>query len=211
MHTPEATPARDRQSPGRAIDLETVAANCVPRGFNPEVVVDRHEARRRVHDLIPAGADVTNGGSTTLHEIGLMEDLQSGESWRWRRRAIYAMPESDKRVELRRWATTADYMVGSVNAMAATGETVSLDAGGTRVGGYAYGAGKVIWVVGRNKIVPTLSDAVERVRTHAFELEDERMRREMGQPAFAGKLLIVEREPLPDRIKLILVDEDLGF
>lgn len=193
------------------IDLEAVAACCVPRGFNPEVVADRQAARQLVHDLIPTGADVTNGGSTTLHEVGLMEDLRSGDKWRWRRRAIYAMPESDKRVELRRWATTADYMLGSVNGLAATGEAVALDAGGTRVGGYCYGAGKVIWIVGRNKIVPTLGEAVERTRTVAFALEDERMQREMGQPAFAGKLLVVECEPLPDRIKLILVDEDLGF
>lgn len=192
-------------------DLESVAANCARRGFNPEVVPDREAALRRVRELIPMGADVTNGSSVTLHETGIMAELETSRRWRWRRAEIYATTEPEKRVELRRWATTADYIVGSVNALAVTGEAVCLDAGGTRVGGYAYGAGQVIWVVGRNKITPTLTEAIERVRTYVFPLEDKRMRRDMGQPAFAGKLLLVEHEPLPDRIKLILVDEDLGY
>lgn len=192
-------------------ELDAVAANCAARGFNPEVVADRHEAYRRVLEIVPEGADVTNGSSTTLREIGLMTELQSGRRWRWRRAVIYAEEDAARRVELRRSATTADYVMGSVNALAATGEVVCLDAGGTRVGAYAYGAGRVIWIVGRNKITPTLADAIERVRTVVFTLEDERMRREMGEQAFAGKLLVVEREHLPDRVKLILVAEDLGY
>jgi YkgG family uncharacterized protein len=215
MPTPDAVPARAvrRDTTGHELeqDLESVAANCVRRGFNPEVVASSEAALRRIQQLIPVGADVTNGSSVTLHEIGLMAELQSSRRWRWRRAEIYAEREPEKRVLLRRWATTADYIVGSVNALAATGEAVCLDAGGTRVGGYAYGAGRVIWVVGRNKITPTLADAMERVRTYVFPLEDQRMRKDMGQPAFAGKLLVVEHEPLPDRIKLILVDEDLGY
>ncbi|WP_196218111.1 LUD domain-containing protein [Streptomyces blattellae] len=212
MPMPESAPAHeDHRGAAGDHDLESVAAGCARRGFNPEVVADREEALQRIHELIPAGSDVTNGSSVTLHEIGLMAELESSRRWRWRRAEIYATKEPEKRVELRRWATTADYMVGSVNALAATGEAVCLDAGGTRVGGYAYGAGQVIWVVGRNKITPTLTEAIERVRTHVFPLEDQRMRRDMGQPAFAGKLLVVEHEPLPDRIKLILVDEDLGY
>lgn len=201
-------PRSDASSP---IDLATVAANCELRGFNPEILADGAAVMRRIGELIPDGADVTNGGSMTLREIGMMAELQSSARWRWRRQGIYAEPDEAKRIVLRRQATAADYMLGSVNALAATGEAVSLDAGGTRVGAYAYGAGTVIWVVGRNKITATLAEAIDRVRSHVFALEDQRMRTEMGQPAFAGKLLIVEREHLPDRIKLLLVDDDLGF
>ncbi|MGC0405214.1 hypothetical protein RKD27_007858 [Streptomyces sp. SAI-126] len=211
MPMPESAPAPEDRRVAAGHDLEQVAAHCARRGFNPEVVADREAALQRIRELIPIGSDVTNGSSVTLREIGLMAELESSRRWRWRRAEIYATKEPEKRVELRRWATTADYMVGSVNALAATGEAVCLDAGGTRVGGYAYGAGQVIWVVGRNKVTSTLAEAIERVRTHVFPLEDQRMRRDMGQPAFAGKLLVVEHEPLPDRIRLILVDEDLGY
>jgi YkgG family uncharacterized protein len=211
MPKPDSAYANEDHPGASGLDLAAVAANCARRGFNPEVVVGRDEALQRIHELIPVGSDVTNGSSVTLGEIGLMAELRSGQRWRWRRAEIYAATDPGQRVELRRWATTAEFIVGSVNALAATGEAVCLDAGGTRVGGYAYGAGRVIWVVGRNKITPTLAEAVQRVHTHVFPLEDRRMRSEMGQPAFAGKLLVVEHEPLPGRIKLILVDEDLGY
>lgn len=192
--------------------LDELVANCERRGFAVELIKTGAQANQRLLELIPSGADVTNGGSTTLKEIGFMDHLENGpHDWRYRRADILAEPDEDVRHRMRRLATTADYMVGSVNALAVSGEAVSADAGGTRVGAYAFGAGKVIWVVGTNKIVPTLEDAIERVRTVTLPLEDARMRANTSMGSWISKLIIIESEYIAGRITLLLVDEALGF
>jgi hypothetical protein len=69
----------------------------------------------------------------------------------------------------------------------------------------------VIWVVGSQKIVPTLDDAMRRVEEYALPLEDARARLAYGQGSFIGKVLTFHREYMPDRIYVILVKEKLGF
>lgn len=186
--------------------------NCKARNFTAEVVPDGASARARLAELIPEGADITTGGSMTLRDIGFIDDAQAGKNgWHYRRIAIYAEPDEFKRDVLRRSAMTAQYIIGSVNALSMDGQAVCIDHGGTRVGAYCYGTEKVIWVVGRNKIVPTLDDALARARGHVFALESERVRREWNSHSAMFKTLIFEGEHRPDRIHIVLVDEPLGF
>lgn len=194
------------------VDYQEVIRNCEKRGFLAELVPDAQAARERLAELIPPGADLTTGGSQTLYQIGFMDDIDAGRNgWVSRRTAIRAENDNAKRELLRRRATGADFIIGSVNALAATGEAVCIDHGGTRVGAYCYGAEQVIWVVGRNKIVPTLEDALRRAREYVFPLEDERVKREWGTDSAMFKTLIVEGEHRPNRIRVILVDQNLGF
>lgn len=190
----------------------TLLSSCHARGFVAEVVADGATARDRLADLIPAGADITTGGSQTLRQIGFIEDVERGRrQWRYRRQAIHAEPDERERNLLRRAATSADFIVGSVNALSVDGVAVCIDHGGTRVGAYCFGAGKVIWVVGRNKIVATLDDGLRRAREYVFPLENARVRQEWGQESAMFKTLIVEGEHLPGRIHIIIVDQELGF
>lgn len=192
--------------------LESLVANCMARGFTVELVADARSACQRVEQLIPEDADVSTGGSTTLSQIGLLPLLEGGQHrWRYRRAGILAEPDEKRRHELRRAATTCDYFVGSVNALTLDGRAICADYGGTRVGSYAYGAGRVIWVVGTNKVVDTLEAGLVRLREFVLPKEDERCRTRYGIGSKIGKLLIVEDEPQRDRIRLLLVDEALGF
>lgn len=192
--------------------LGALIGNCTARGFVVSLAADRASALNQVVELLPPEADVSTGGSVTLSEIGLIPLLEESHPhrWRYRRAEVAKEPDEDRRRQMRRKAACCDWFVGSVNALALTGEAVCIDYGGTRVCAYAYGARNVIWVVGVNKVTDTLDAAVRRVREEVFPLEDERVRTQ-GSRSRLGKTLIVEEEVFPERIRLILVDEVLGF
>ncbi len=183
-----------------------------PRNFNPMYLATREAAFAKLKEIIPAGADVMNGSSTTLIEIGFIDYL-TGNKHPWKNWKDRIVPEKDpvKQDELRRQSTSASYFLGSVQGVAETGQVVSADASGSRQGGYVYPARKVIWVVGINKIVPNLDMAMRRLKEHAMPLEDARMKAAGFAGTFLGKVVVYEKEYLPDRITTILVGEKLGF
>ena len=121
-------------------------------------------------------------------------------------------PDPAVRAQIRRVTTsTADYFVGSVHAVTEAGEVVIASRTGSQVAPYAYSARNVIWVVGAQKIVPTLEEALQRVRTHTFALEDERMKQTGAEGSSIGKILIFENEWRAGRVSVIIVRELLGF
>lgn len=204
--------------------LEKLIPELKKRNVDAIYCQTRDEARQAVLDMIPRGASVHTGGSLTLNECGIPDALAAG-SYTYYRDTIQAEHEEAKRSELRREATTADYCLGSANAVALTGEIVCIDGGGSRIGGYVYGADKVIMVVGVNKIVPTLQDAFSRVRH--FVAVTNAIRQNSPTPCArdgvchdgecyppqrsCGKWLIIEKETRPGRIKVVFVGEELGL
>ena len=198
-------------TPDKAAIDRTMAA-LKERNFNPLYAANKESAFSKLKELIPSGADVMTGSSTTLIEIGFIDYLVGGKHlWKnWKDRIL---PEKDpvKQDELRRQSTTAGYFLGSVQAIAETGHVVAADASGSRQGGYIYGGKRVIWVTGVNKIVPTLEMALRRLKEHVVPLEDARMKSAGFAGTFLGKVVVYEKEFLPDRITTILIGEKLGF
>jgi len=88
---------------------------------------------------------------------------------------------------------------------------VAASATGSQLGPYVSGAGKVILVVGTQKIVPDLQDALRRIDEYVFPLEDARTQAAYGVHSGVSKLLIINREWTPQRITVVLCDEALGF
>jgi hypothetical protein len=84
-------------------------------------------------------------------------------------------------------------------------------ASGSQLAPYVYGAGNVIWVVGTQKLVKDLDEAIDRIERYTFPLENERAKKTYGQGSMISKLLIVNREFQPGRITMVLVKENLGF
>jgi hypothetical protein len=162
--------------------------------------------------LIPSGAEVMNGSSTTLAEIGYDDLIASGRSgWKNVHDLITAEDDGAKRAELRRKSVTADYFISGANAIAETGEIVACDASGSRVGAWPFAAGHLVIVAGTNKIVPTLDDALRRVWDYAYRLEDARAKRAYGIPSVIGKCIILAHEMNRGRVTLILIREALGY
>jgi hypothetical protein len=192
--------------------IDKVMAGMRERNFNPVLVPDRRSALEKLKLMIPAGAGVMTGASTTLEQIGFIEYLaQKNHPWLNIKDGILAEKDAQKQRELRRAATISDYFIGSVQAITESGQVVGADATGNRQGGYVYGAKNVIWVVGVNKIVSDLEKAVKRLIEHCVPLEDARMKSTGSHGTFIGKIVIYEREFVPQRISTILIKEKLGF
>jgi hypothetical protein len=155
------------------------------------------------------------GGSVTLRQIGFEEILISGNHpWRNFKADLLAEKDPVKQSIMRREGTLAEFFLGSVNALAETGELVFASASGSQLPAYAYSSRNVIWVVGAQKITPTLEDALRRVREYVLPLEDQRQK-SLGNKAGSriNRILIIEGEPayLRRNLTLILVNQVLGF
>ena len=182
------------------------------RSINVIVALDGNEALQTIKTLIPSGSTVMSGSSTTLIEIGFEDYVAEGDSgWKSLREAIVLENDDVRRNELRRKSVTADYFLSSANAVAMTGQIVACDASGSRVGAWPFAARRLILVIGANKIVPTLQDALDRIQQYAFPLEDARARRAYGTPSMIGKCVILAGERNSDRVTVILVREALGY
>ena len=192
--------------------VEKTMAGMRERNFNPMLVPDRNSALEKLKQLIPPGADVMTGSSTTLEEIGFIGHLISKKHpWQnWKDR-ISVQKDPEKQSDLRRASTTAGYFLGSVQAIAESGQVLGTDASGSRQGGYVYSAKNVIWVVGVNKIVSDIDMAFRRLHEHCVPLEDARMKKVGAPGTFIGKIVIYEKEARPQRISTILIREKLGF
>jgi hypothetical protein len=185
------------------------------RGIHAELVKTKEASLERVQSIIPPGAVVMTGGSVTLQQIGFEALLISGDHpWRNFKADLLAEKDPVKQSAMRRQGTLAEYYLGSVNALAETGELVFASGSGSQLPAYAYTSRNVIWVAGAQKITPTLEDAMRRIREYVLPLEDERQK-SLGNQAGSkiGRILILENEPayLRRNLTLILVNQVLGF
>lgn len=185
------------------------------RGIRIELVETRDEALTRITELLPDGASFATAASATLHEIGFVKEIKSGNhGWRDLTAEVRAENDPEKRLVMRRQNATADYVLGSVAAIAETGEIVVASGSGSQLAPY-LGSPNVIWVAGTQKIVPTLEDALRRTREYCAPRVEEWGKKVLGRGGAGtiGRLLIFENEAahLRRNVNLILVNEPLGF
>jgi len=188
----------------------TVAA-LEQNGIHAVVASSRAEAVQAVLDLIPPGAQVLDAPSQTLAALGLTETLADATRFHGVRAELMRLREAKDMDGLRKLAGVADVVVGSVHALTEKGQAVIASATGSQLAPYVYGAGRVIWVVGTQKIVPDLDMAFARIQNYTYPLENARALKAYGAPSFVAKLLVVNREFLPGRIHVVLLRENLGF
>jgi hypothetical protein len=185
------------------------------RGIKVELVDTKEAALARLQALIPAEAVVMTGGSVTLTQIGLDALLIAGNHpWRNFKADLLAEKDPVKQSAMRLQGTLAEYFLGSVNAIAETGELVFASATGSQLPAFAFTSRNVIWVAGAQKIAPTLDEALRRVREYVLPMEDQRQKNAGNKNgSFIGRILILEREPayLRRNLTLILVNQVLGF
>jgi hypothetical protein len=169
------------------------------------------EAKRIVLDLIPAGSQVHQGASQSLEGSGVADEIERSGRYEPLRPRVFSMDRAMQADEIRRLTASPDVMLGSVHAVTETGSLVAASASGSQLGPYVSGAGKVILVVGTQKIVPDLQDALRRIHEYVFPVEDARAQAAYGVHSGVNKVLIVNRKWTPDRITVVLCDQALGF
>jgi hypothetical protein len=113
--------------------------------------------------------------------------------------------------EMRQLSAAPDWVVGSVHAVTEGGSLLVASASGSQLGPIVSGAGRVVLVIGGQKVVPDLETGMRRIYEYCFPLEDLRAREAYGVPSGVNNLLVVNKSVVPGRITAILVTSPLGF
>ena len=172
---------------------------------------DAATAKRVVLDLIPDGSQVYHGASQTLDLVGITDEIDKSGRYDSLRPRILGMDRKTEGDEIRRIGAAPDVMLGSVHAVTETGSLLAASMSGSQLGPYVSVAGRVILVVGTQKIVPDLEQGLRRIHEYAWRLEDARAQEAYGIRSAVNKVLVINREITPGRITVVLVDEVLGF
>jgi L-lactate utilization protein LutC len=190
--------------------LHKVAAAIRANNIDVRVVDTGEEAKRLVLELIPQGAEVHSGKSKTLVDVGLYKELFESERYDSVRAQYVNMDRKTHAREIRKMISAPDYMLGSVQAITESGDLVIVSASASQLGPYASGAGRLILVVGSQKIVRNLDEAMRRIEETVFPYEDALVRERLNISTFIGKVLIIRREWVDGRITVVLVREPVG-
>ena len=200
--------------------IEKTMAALKQRGFKTEYAPDASACRELVLKMVPAQATVGVPGSATVRAVGLVEALAAAghtvyDHWR-------IGLDLQETFKLRKAQLLSDVLITSVNALAATGELVSMDGIGNRVAAMIFGPGKVIIIAGRNKIAADLAAARRRVVNLAAPRRSQEMK--LNNPcASLGECtdcnaptricraeVILHRAPSLTPTTVVIVDEELG-
>ena len=180
----------------------------------------KEEALEKALELIPQGSLVGWGGCLSAHEIGLPEALNRGD-YRTLDREKLRTPE--EREALARACFDADFFLTGANAISMDGQMVNIDGNGNRVAAIIYGPKNVLVIAGMNKVCDTLEDAIQRARTVAAPMNQQRFLGKtactvtgtcgncLGENCICNQIVITRNSRVPGRIKFILVGEELGF
>jgi acyl-CoA hydrolase len=147
----------------------------------------------------------------TLAETGIADAINDGGGrWESARTNMFALDFATQAQQMKAIGGQPDYALGSVHAVTRDGTLVIASASGSQLASYAWGAANVIFVVGAQKLVPTLAAAHERIYQHSLPLEDARAQAAYGQHSQVGKILEIHQE-MPGRIHVVLVRQQVGY
>jgi LUD domain len=198
-----AAPASDDQ-------LARTAEALAARGFEVRQVATASAARGLVADLLPTDRTIFTTASETLRLSGIDEDVNQSGHYLAIRPKLAQLDFLEDADERRRLTAGPDVAIGSVQAVTHEGQVVLASASGSQIGAFSA-AGKTIWIIGAQKIVPDLDAAMRRIYDYCYPLENVRARKAYGSPSAVAKVLIVERELLAKRATVILVKEPIGY
>ena len=204
--------------------IDNLLKNWRKRNIQGFYCQNKEEAMNKISGIIPESASIGISGSVTLDQLTIVKQLET------RGNKVFNQYKPgisrEENLELRRQGTLADYYLASANAISEKGELVFFSGYGNRTAGVSY-AKNVIIVCGMNKIAPNLEEAIKRAREYATPLNCKRLN--WNTPCVADgicrkeicyfpeykrmccQVLIIEAEVSPDRVKVILVGENLGF
>lgn len=180
-------------------------------GVSVVVVENGKDAKKKVFEIIPQGAEVMNMTSMTLESTGIADELRNSGKVDLVRKKLEKMDSKMQKLEKRHLGAAPEWVVGSIHALTEDGQAIIASQTGSQFPAYAYGALHVIWVVGAQKIVKDIDDGMRRIFEYALPLEDKRAQKAYGSGSSVNKVLIINKEIDPDRITAILVKEKLGF
>lgn len=191
--------------------IDKTAKALEANGIQTLIAETAEDAKRLFFELVPEGAEVFLGSSVTLEQLGIKEAIDASGRYDALRPKMFAMNRQTQGREIRKLVGAPDFAAGSVHAVTEDGHVLIASNTGSQLGPYASGAGKVIWIVGAQKLVKDLNEGLKRIHEYILPLEEEHMRELYNVGSNVSKVLIVNKEIRPNRITMILVKEEIGF
>ena len=191
--------------------VEKTIAALKQNGFDAFLVEKAAEAKQKIIELIPQGAEVMTMTSATLDAEGIAKEINESGKFESVRKKLNSMDRKTQGPEMQKLGAAPDWVIGSVHAVTEDGKVLVASATGSQLPAYAYGSQHVVWVVGTQKIVESMDDGFKRLQEYVFPLEDARARKVYGVGSNVSKILIVNKEFAPGRITVVFVKENLGF
>ena len=220
------------------VRAESVIKSLLKRGINGQYATDRLEALAAVMEMIPPGVTVARGDSVTVDQVGVQEELINNN----RNKLINPLQRDEKgffvfgtedRYRMEREVFSADVFITGTNAITLDGKLVSIDGHGNRVSAMIFGPKSVIFIVGFNKIVKDVDQALARIHNLATPVNAIRHSLKHNMPegqdlpcVIAGYCVdcnhparpcqytvIIEGSGIMDsgRLNVVLVGEELGI
>lgn len=198
----------------------TIIKNLNKRQMEGYYCKDKETAIKKVLEIMPKGASVSWGGSMTLTETGLMDTIKNGD---------YKLIDRDKVTTLEEQRKVygeicmSDVFLMSTNAITLDGELINIDGRGNRVAFLCYGPQNVVILVGMNKVVTDVESGLNRVRNIASPPNTVRLNKNTpcaitgkcedcySPDCICSQIVVTRRSGIPNRIKIILIGEELGY
>ena len=192
--------------------IEATALALRDKGYDVHVAETAADAKRIVLDLLPEGAEVGQGASQTLEDLGITHEIEESGRFDAVRKATRSMDRSTPEGlrAMRKLGVGPDWYVNSAHALTVDGSIVIASNTGSQLAPLAFGAGEVIFVIGSQKIVPDLDAAMRRLEEHALPLEHARMRGLYDIDSEIKKVLVIYKEFRPSRFRVVIVREPVG-
>ncbi len=199
---------------------ETLESN----NFEAYIAENAEEARKTVLDILPkiAPKSISWGGSMTYVQTGLYKDLKDYPGVEVLDTYEKEIP-AEEMFERRRRSLLVDLFITGTNAVTETGKLVNLDMTGNRIAALTFGPRNVIVLVGRNKVVPDIEDAMLRIKNYAAPANAMRLDKKnpcvktsiceecIGPDRICNTWTITEKSFPKRRVKIVLINEDLGL
>lgn len=203
-----------------SIQAETIIKNLEKRNMEGYYFASAAACTEAILSTLPKGSVIGWGGSESIKECGLLEEIQKG-GYELLDRSLARTPEESRQIYAK--TVLADYYLMSTNAITLGGEPINIDGNGNRVACLIQGPSHVIIIAGMNKVVSDVPGGVARVRNMASPANAIRLNRNLPCAAsgvchdclspecFCNQIVVTRRSMHPGRIKIYLVGEELGY
>ena len=198
----------------------TIIKNLNKRQIEGYYCKDSKTAVEKALELMTKGSSISWGGSMTLLETGLMDAIQNG-NYKIINRDTAKTPEDQRKIYGD--ICCSDFFLMSTNAITLDGELINIDGRGNRVAFLCYGPQNVIILAGMNKVVSDVESGFKRVRDIASPPNTIRLNKKTpctisgkcedcySPDCICGQFVVTRRSGVPNRIKVILIGEELGY
>ena len=197
--------------------LEQMKSVLEKKGYAVTVFETAEQAKDYVMASVAPEQSVGIGGSVTVQQLGLDKALAEkgcAVHWHW---------TAEDKEAAQRQANLADVYLTSANALTKSGQIINVDGHGNRVAATIHGPGRVIFVIGRNKIAENYDDAMKRIKTVVSPANARRMNLDTpcaktgtcmdcrGKQRICNVTVVLEQRLIGYQMDVVLVNEDLGY